>query len=170
MQMPDSSPHWARELLPIARELGLTISCDIQDMVSPDDPYRQDFIRSADILFFSAANYPDPTPLIHHFLTDNPARIVVVGRGAQGCMLGTREGVRAFEPAALPEPVVDTNGAGDALAVGVLSSYMLDGFSLEQAIHRGQIAARYTCTKKASSSELITAEKLENYWRKRQIR
>ncbi|HNB54825.1 MAG TPA: carbohydrate kinase family protein [Anaerolineales bacterium] len=159
-------PNWARELLPLARELGLTISCDIQDVVSPDDPYRQDFIRDADILFFSAANYPDPTPLIHRFMADHPNRIVIVGRGAQGCMLGTREGVRAFGPVTLPEPVVDTNGAGDALAVGFLSSYVLDGFSLEQAIYRGQIAARYTCTKKASSSDLISAEKLEGYWRR----
>ncbi|GAB4581336.1 MAG: ADP-dependent ribose-1-phosphate kinase [Anaerolineales bacterium] len=157
-------PNWARDLLPLARELGLTISCDIQDVVSPDDPYRQDFIRYADLLFFSAANHVDPTPLIHRFLADAPARIVVVGMGARGCMVGTREGVRAFGPVTLPEPVVDTNGAGDALAVGFLSSYVLEGFSLEQAIQRGQIAARYTCTKKATSSDLITAEKLEYYW------
>lgn len=159
-------PNWARELLPLARELGLPISCDIQDVVDLADPYRQDFIRAADILFFSAANYPDPTPLIHRFLADNPARTVVVGRGAQGCMLATREGVRTFGPATLPEPVVDTNGAGDALAVGFLSSYVLDGFSLEQSILRGQLAARYTCTKKATSSDLITTDKLEKYWQR----
>ncbi|WP_374688922.1 carbohydrate kinase family protein, partial [Promineifilum sp.] len=56
-------PNWARRLLPIAREEGLTIACDLQDVVDPADPYRQDFIREADILFFSAANFPDPTPL-----------------------------------------------------------------------------------------------------------
>ncbi|NUM47409.1 MAG: carbohydrate kinase family protein, partial [Anaerolineales bacterium] len=100
-------PNWARELLPLARELGLTISCDIQDVVSPDDPYRQDFIREADILFFSAANFADPTPLIHRFLAEGPARVVVAGMGARGCLLGTREGVRAFGPVSLPEPVVD---------------------------------------------------------------
>ena len=56
--------------------------------------------------------------------------------------------------------MIDTNGAGDALAVGFLSSYVLDGYALDDAIRRGQIAARYTCTIKASSSNLITAEKL----------
>jgi sugar/nucleoside kinase (ribokinase family) len=157
-------PNWARELLPLARELGLTISCDIQDVVSPDDPYRQDFIREADILFFSAANFADPTPLIHRFLAEGPARVVVAGMGARGCLLGTREGVRAFGPVSLPEPVVDTNGAGDALAVGFLSSYVLEGFSVEQAILRGQIAARFTCTKKATSSELISAAQLAYFW------
>jgi sugar/nucleoside kinase (ribokinase family) len=38
-------PNWARRLLPVARELGLTISCDLQDVVSPDDDYRRDFVR-----------------------------------------------------------------------------------------------------------------------------
>ncbi|HLF87971.1 MAG TPA: carbohydrate kinase family protein, partial [Anaerolineales bacterium] len=157
-------PNWARYLLPVAKEQGVTISCDIQDIVNPDDPYRQDFVQYADILFFSAANHPDPTALITRFLTDNPTRIIVVGMGVWGTMLGTATGIRLFDAVCLPEPVIDTNGAGDALAVGFLSSYVLDGFSPEQSIRRGQIAARYACTKKASSSDLITKEKLEYYW------
>ncbi len=61
-------------------------------------------------------------------------------------------------------PVIDTNGAGDALAVGFLSSYVLDGYSLEDSIRRGQIAARYTCTQKASSANLITRDSLDRYF------
>jgi sugar/nucleoside kinase (ribokinase family) len=61
-------PNWARYLLPVARELGLTISCDLQDVISPDDDYRRDFVRYADVLFFSAVNYEDPTPLIESYL------------------------------------------------------------------------------------------------------
>ena len=157
-------PNWARNLLPIAKEFGVKISCDIQDIVDPDDPYRQDFVREADMLFFSAANYPDPAPLIHHFLARNPSLILIVGMGARGCTLGTSASIRLFDPVTLPGPVVDTNGAGDALAVGFLSSYVLDGYSLEQSVRRGQIAARFTCTKKASSSDLITMDKLEYYF------
>jgi len=77
-------PNWARQLLPQARACGLTIACDIQDVVSVEDAYRRNFIEHADILFCSAANYPDPTPLIEAFLQMNPAQIVIVGRGAQG--------------------------------------------------------------------------------------
>jgi len=159
-------PNWARYLLPAAKEQGLTISCDIQDIVNPDDPYRQDFVRYADILFFSATNHPEPTALIARFLTDNPARIIVVGMGARGCILGIATGLRLFDAVSLPDPVVDTNGAGDALAVGFLSSYIFDGYSLDQSIRRGQIAARYTCTKKATSSDLITKDKLEYYFQR----
>ena len=157
-------PHWARRLLPLARELGLTIACDIQDVVIPNDEYRRDFVEYADILFFSAANWPDPTPLIHGCLARNPAQIVVVGRGAQGCALGSRDGVAFFPAVDLDRPVVDTNGAGDGLAVGFLTSYVLDGFPLADAVLRGQIVACYTCSVRGSSSGLITRPQLDHYF------
>lgn len=157
-------PNWARQLLPIAKELGLTVACDIQDVVRADDPYRQDFIDHADILFFSAANHPDPRPLIDTFLHAKPSQIVVVGMGAQGCAVGTATGIQFFPPVTLDTPVIDTNGAGDGLAVGFLSSLVLDRYGLEAAVQRGQITARYTCTQRASSDTLINREQLESYF------
>jgi len=153
--------NWTRHLLPVARELDLTIACDLQDVVSVDDAYRRDFVEYADVLFCSAVNYPDPTPLIEAFLTANPDRVVLVGRGAEGCALGTRDGVRFFPAVDVGLPVIDTNGAGDGLAVGFLTSYVLDGYSLTDSVWRGQIAARHTCALKASSSNLITMEELD---------
>jgi len=153
--------NWARHLLPVARELGLVIACDLQDVVDPADPYRQAFIDAADVLFFSAANYDDPTPLIARFAAGRPERIIVTGLGARGCALGAGGAVRFFPPVGLPAPVVDTNGAGDSLAVGFLSSYVLDGYGLDDAILRGQIAARHACTLRGTSDGLITAERLD---------
>ena len=160
-------PNWARTLLPLAREHRYPIACDIQDVVSPHDGYRQDFVRYADILFFSAANHTDPSPLIHTFLEINPRLVIVAGMGAQGCALGTRQGIDFFPPVEMEAPVIDTNGAGDGLAAGFLSSFVLDGYSLRDSVLRGQIAARYTCTLKASTSTLITAERLERRFRSR---
>jgi sugar/nucleoside kinase (ribokinase family) len=157
-------PNWARRLLPIARELGLTIAVDIQDVVTIDDPYRQDFVDVADVLFLSATNHPDPTPLIEMFLQRKPEQIVIVGRGADGCALGTQAGIRLFPAEEIDRPVIDTNGAGDGLAVGFLSSYILDDYSLTDSIRRGQLTARYTCTLKATSSNLMTPEKLAEYF------
>ncbi len=154
-------PDWARHLLPIAKELGLTVACDLQDVVDPEDPYRLDFIRLADFLFFSAANHADPTPLIQAFLRGRPDRIVIAGMGTKGCALGTREGIRHFPPEPLDLPVVDTNGAGDALAVGFLTSHVLEGRSLPDSVRRGQLAARHCCALRATSEGLITAEQLE---------
>lgn len=156
-----SIPNWARYLLPIAQDLGLTISCDIQDVKAAGDPYRQDFVDSADILFFSAANQANPQTLIESFLDNRPEQVVIAGMGARGCALGTQEGIRVFEAVPMTHPVVDTNGAGDSLAVGFLSSYILDGYSLEESIQRGQIAARYACSIMATSSDLIRADQLK---------
>ena len=162
-----SLPNWARHLMPVARELGLTIACDIQDVVAVDDAYRRDFVEQADILFFSAVNQDDPAPLMEAFLALSPAQIVISGMGARGCALGTRQRVEYFPPVEMDAPVVDTNGAGDALAVGFLTGYVLEGYSLHDSIRRGQIAARHTCTQRASSSNLITAEQLEYHFRAR---
>lgn len=158
--------NWTRRLLPLAKELGVLVSCDLQDVISPDDEYRRDYIEQADILFFSAVNFPDPTPLINRFLEMKPGRMTVTGMGSRGCALGTSDGIRMFDPVTLDEPVIDTTGAGDSLAAGFLSSYFLDDYTLEDSILRGQIAARYACTQKANSSLLITREQLDAYFRR----
>jgi sugar/nucleoside kinase (ribokinase family) len=157
-------PNWSRHLLPLAREMGLTIACDIQDVIQADDPYRQDFIAFADIVFFSAANQEDPASLMMAFLEMNPDQIVVAGNGARGCALGTSDGIEHYAALDIGSPVIDTNGAGDALAVGFLTSYVLDGYSLRDSILRGQIAARFTCTRRASTSDLITSETMEQHF------
>jgi sugar/nucleoside kinase (ribokinase family) len=155
-------PNWARHLLPVARELGLIVACDLQDVVDPTDPYRRDFIEMADIILFSAVNQPDPTAWIAHFLRQGPARVVIAGLGARGCAVGTAEGIRIYASPPLDWPVLDTNGAGDSLAVGFLSSYILEGYSLEDSILRGQIAARHTCRIRGSTDGLITRHQLDS--------
>jgi len=154
-------PNWARRLLPLARELGLTIACDLQDLVALPDPYRQDFINAADVLFFSAVNHADPAPICEALRAGRPTRVVVAGMGGRGCALAAGRGVRFFPPVPWDGPVVDTNGAGDGLAVGFLDAWGLEGRSPEEAVRRGQIVARHTCTIRASSAGLITREELE---------
>jgi sugar/nucleoside kinase (ribokinase family) len=157
-------PNWARTLLPVAREMGLTIACDLQDVVKADDPYRSEFIAQADILFFSAVNHGDPSPLMRKFIKGHPGRIVVSGMGAKGCALGTQDGIQFFPPPPMDLPMLDTNGAGDGLAVGFLSSYVLQGYSLSDSIRRGQIVARHTCAQRANTDNLITLAELDRHF------
>ena len=155
-------PDWARRLLPLAKSAGVMVACDLQDLVTLEDPYRRDFIEAADILFLSSANHPDPAPILRALT--RPGRIVVCGMGARGCALGTWEGVRFFPPVSLEASVVDSNGAGDSLAVGFLSSYVLEGSSLEDSLLKGQIAARHACSLKSDSSSLIRKADLEQHF------
>jgi sugar/nucleoside kinase (ribokinase family) len=155
-------PNWARQLLPIARELGLRIACDIQDVVDPGDPYREDFINFADFLFFSAANHADSTPIMEAWLKRNPEQVIIAGMGDKGCALGAGGNIRIFSPAALDLPVVDTNGAGDVLASVFLTSHIFKGLSMEDSIKRGQIAARIVCSQKAPKVNFFTSEQVES--------
>ncbi len=141
-------PNWARELLPLARQAGLSIACDIQDVVDIYDPYRMDFIKSADYLFFSAANYSDPTEIIRAYLQINPRLTIISGMGAKGCALASQSGIQFFSPVAMDLPLVDTNGAGDSLAVGFLFSRVLQGRSFEASVRRGQVLPVINALKK----------------------
>ena len=144
----------------MAKRCGIPIACDLQDCVDIHDPYRQDFIQAADMLFFSAVNHSTPQPLMEAILGRYPDKILIAGMGAKGCALGSSEGIRYFLPADMDAVVIDTNGAGDGLAVGFLSSFYLEQMPLADAIRRGQRAARHTCAQKADSSHLMTREQL----------
>jgi len=45
--------------------------------------------------------------------------------------------------------------------VGFLTSHVLEGRSLAESIHRGQVAARHACTLRGTSEGLISARTLD---------
>lgn len=156
-------PHWGRKLLGPARTAGLRIACDLQDVLKVEDAYRKDFIEAADILFLSAANHADPEPLIRSFLKGKPQRLVIAGMGPLGCALGSSAGIRRFPPPEMELPLLDTNGAGDSLAVGFLVAHVLEGRDLAESVLRGQIAARHACAQRGRTDTLIRREALEGW-------
>ena len=89
----------------------------------------------------------------------------VGGRGAAGVIVGSGHSIVEYPPLWLPEPVVDTNGAGDSLAVGLLSALCLDRLDLDAAIARGQYTARRVCTQRAGEKRLTSRADLEEFER-----
>ncbi len=76
------------------------------------------------------------------FYLDRGASAVVVKLGAEGAFCADHSGLRTYVPALAAERVVDTVGAGDGFAVGVVSG-LLEGLALEAAVRRGNaIGAR----------------------------
>jgi len=67
-------------------------------------------------------------------------REVVIKRGSRGATAYTPDGVA--ETTAVPVPVVDVVGAGDAFAAGYLSAF-LDGLDPEQRLRRGSVTAGF---------------------------
>jgi acarbose 7IV-phosphotransferase len=142
-----SLPNWARGVVARARALALPVAVDLQDVRDPADPYRADFIASADYLFASAAHLWDPVAAAATWFAAGPAALVVFGMGSSGAMLverGDRQGpvVTRQPPPPLDLPIVDTTGAGDSLATGFLDGYLFAGLPVARALHRGQVLAR----------------------------
>ena len=76
------------------------------------------------------------------FYLERGARQVVVKLGPEGACYAQRDGASGIAPGLRVERVVDTVGAGDGFAVGVVSA-LLEGLSLAQAAARGNaIGAR----------------------------
>jgi sugar/nucleoside kinase (ribokinase family) len=154
-----SIPNWARRVLPAARAAGAVISVDLQDVDDIADPYRRDFVAAADVLFLSSVHLSDPRGALDALY--RPGRVVVCGIGARGCAVRSDDGYAEHRAVSLPEPVLDSTGAGDALAAATLSAHILEGRALADAVHRGQLAARWCCSHRGSRS-LITGHELDS--------
>ncbi|CAO5190140.1 acarbose 7IV-phosphotransferase [Frankia sp. AiPs1] len=147
-----STIGFARDLLPIALAAGVPIAVDLQATSGLDDAYGADWIDAATIVFASAERL---TTTPEQFAADvlahgqrahgRPARgqrvtrgqrvngrragrqtrIVVIGLGADGCLLAVAGGGPPRRIAAhAPLGVVDTTGAGDALFTGFLHAWL----------------------------------------------
>ena len=150
---------WCRRILPLARESGAVVSVDLQDVTDIDEPYRAEFVAVADILFMSAANLDDPAGAALELVRRRDGRIVIVGAGAEGCLVAHQDGLDRYPAVDLPDaPVVDTNGAGDNLAIGFLVAHVLEGLPLAQATWQAQLAARWICSQRGDRKQPVTRE------------
>jgi sugar/nucleoside kinase (ribokinase family) len=146
-----SIPNWARHVLATARARGVLVAVDLQDVRDPLDPYLVDFIASADHVFASAAHLEDPRAAAEQWFRMGPARTVVLGMGPKGAMVverGAGGSVRVTHqcPPEVDLPIVDTTGAGDALASGFLDGLVFSGLGVEASLRRGQVLARLVAT------------------------
>jgi len=109
--------NFARPLLNTASDLGIPIATDAHTIASLDDPYHQDFFRSASIIFMSDENLPEsPQSFAQNMIKRFDTQIVVVGLGKQGALLARKDTPDLVHvPAVYTRPVVNTIGAGDAL-------------------------------------------------------
>ncbi len=94
-------------------------------------------------------------------LTRFGAPIVVITLGSDGALVCT-ESVQTVIPAFAVSDIVDTTGAGDALAGGLISGLM-NGNSLESSVRIGCAAAAIKITKPGARLGLPTGNQLQQY-------
>jgi len=94
------------------------------------------------------------------FYLDLGARAVVVKLGPEGAFCADRSGLRAHVPGIRVQRVVDTVGAGDGFAVGVISG-LLEGLALEAAARRGNAIGARMVQFPGDSDGLPTRQELD---------
>jgi 2-dehydro-3-deoxygluconokinase len=96
---------------------------------------------------------------IADFYLERGAGAVVVKLGADGAWCADRSGLRAAVPGIAVAQVVDTVGAGDGFAVGLISG-LLEGLSLTGAALRGNVIGARVVQFPGDSDGLPTAAQL----------
>jgi acarbose 7IV-phosphotransferase len=109
--------NFSRPFLSLARRQNKLVATDVHTISELDDPYNQDFMRAAHVLFMSDEALPcAPEMWVKRVLNRYGNEVVVVGLGAQGALLSVkRDGFLERIPAVHTREVVNTIGAGDAL-------------------------------------------------------
>lgn len=115
-------------------------------------------------MFLSAVNFSDLNILIAELRKLNNKAIFVIGMGERGAGLSIKGlEIKVYPPPLIELPIVDTNGAGDSLAMGFLYSYYFLNKSIEESLLLGQITARFTCSLKTPKLQFLDNNQLISY-------
>jgi ribokinase len=158
--------NFSRPLLVKARRMGKPVASDVHAISDLDDDYNRDFMQFADILFMSHEKLPlPPEEWLRAVLAKYPARIVVIGLGENGCLLGEHDRNEAEHiPAVNTRPVQNTIGAGDALFSAFLHAFFR-GDSAGVALEKAVVFASYKIGAVSAADGFLDAAGLEDLYR-----
>lgn len=137
-----STHDWVRYAALTAHNMGKFVATDVHDVIDVDD-YHRDFYLAADLIFVSMARLrPSLKDYARHLHEGFGVTTVVAMDGARGAWLvpDAADPQAQHFPAERIAGVVDTVGAGDALAAGFCAA-MSAGFSLDEGLRIGQRVA-----------------------------
>jgi sugar/nucleoside kinase (ribokinase family) len=155
---------WACELYDDIDQLGLTVSTDLHDW-DGRAPYYHDFAYRSDIVFMSAANLKGRVEAtMRDVLNRGRAAAVVAMNGAEGSHAIAREDGRlvSIGCADLGQPIVDSNGAGDAYVAAFLAGYA-QGLPLRHCMRMGAVGGEYACALEGTAEGFVSRAELRAY-------
>ena len=128
-----SNIGYSRTLLARALSAGIPVSTDLHALRDLNNPYDQDFLAAATLLFFSGEYLTNARQTITEVRQRFDPEIIVVGLGAEGALLSER-GRDILHVPAFPAPqILSAVGAGDALHAA-FCHFWLQGEAPEQAL------------------------------------
>jgi sugar/nucleoside kinase (ribokinase family) len=124
-----TSARFVRPLIRRAEHASVPIAVDVHLISALDDPSKRPWLEAADILFSSYERLPCPPEewVARVFERYPGCEVAGIGRGADGAMLGLRDGTLVQAAAVAPRGVVSTAGAGDALFASFLHGWLATG-------------------------------------------
>ena len=171
--LSDSTREATALLAGKARERGMLFSFDpnLRPQLWPDQKTMADYMKEmagkCDI-YFPGINeakiilgLEEPEAIARACL-DLGSKAVVVKLGGRGAYYAAANGEAAYVPGYRVEKVVDTVGAGDGFAVGVLSA-LGEGLPLREAVLRGNAVGAIQVTCVGDNDGLPTREELERF-------
>ncbi len=154
--------NFTRPMLHKARQMRIPIATDVHAISTLPDPYNDDYIAAADLLFMSHENLPtDPQTYLHQITVRSQAQIIAVGMGVGGTLLYQRNSDTLTQvPAVHTRPVVNTIGAGDALFSAFLDGW-LHSKNARTALRRAVVFASYKIGVSGAADGFLDAAGLE---------
>lgn len=116
-------------------------------------------VNEGEILMGSA----DPEKIADFYLRGERTRIVIVKVGAEGAFVKTADGLATMVPGFKVARVVDTVGAGDGFALGVITA-LLEERSLESAVMRGNAVGALQVQTPGDNDGYPTPEQLAAFY------
>jgi ribokinase len=161
--------NFARPMLAQARQAGKLVATDVHTISDLEDPYNQDYMAAADLLFMSHERLPlRPEEWVRRLMNCYGPAVVIVSLGAEGALLAVRaDNFVERIPAVMTRPVVNTIGAGDALFSCFVHEYSRTADPY-QAIRKATLFASYKIGATGAAEGFLTQEEL-NELVKRQL-
>jgi sugar/nucleoside kinase (ribokinase family) len=159
--------NFNRSLLKQVKEAGKLIASDVHVISDINDEYNQDFMKYADILFFSDEQLPcEPSEFLRKMKDTYSAEIMVIGLGKEGALMYERAQDKMYRlGAALVGDVVNTIGAGDALFSSFIN-YYLKGYPAVEALKRAEIFAALKIRHNGAAVGFSSEEVVEEHYQK----
>ncbi|GAB3472968.1 carbohydrate kinase family protein [Nocardiopsis coralliicola] len=151
----------SRPLLAAARRAGVPVATDLHQISDIADEDRSAWLHAADILFCSHERLPaSPREWIASVFAAYPGCAVAgVGCGAEGAVLGLRDGTLVRARTELPRSLISVIGAGDTLFATFLHSWLSTGQPV-RALSDAVLHAAWRIGATRTGDTLLTADQL----------
>ena len=159
--------NFSRPFLEISKDAGKLIATDVHAIQDLNDPYNEDFMRAADILFLSHEKLSiPPQEIIPYIWQQFQTKICVIGMGKSGALLAYKpDKFIGHYSSVITRPIVNTIGAGDALFSAFIDSYAKTNdpyLSIQKAI----LFASYKIGSMGAAEGFISEQELDDLSKK----